>query len=91
MINNCKKSEIFFSRSTISKVIKQCNSRAPNDRGRPEEIKSRRVQPSRTPTLIKQVKSKGMRKNPLTQKSIARRKGISPQTVGLIIHEILHL
>ncbi|PSN31038.1 hypothetical protein C0J52_19079 [Blattella germanica] len=44
--------------STTSKVIKQCNSRAPNDRGWPEEIKSRRVQPSRTPTLIKQVKSK---------------------------------
>ncbi|PSN44363.1 hypothetical protein C0J52_19624 [Blattella germanica] len=48
-------------RSTISKVIKQCNSQAPNDRGWLEEIKSRRVQPSRTPTLIKQVKSKGDR------------------------------
>ncbi|PSN37843.1 hypothetical protein C0J52_20787 [Blattella germanica] len=51
----------------------------------------RRIQPSRTPTLIKQVKSKVMRKNPPTQNSIARRKGISPQTVGLIIHENLHL
>ncbi|PSN57621.1 hypothetical protein C0J52_00525 [Blattella germanica] len=86
MINNCKISGIIISRSTISKVIKQCKSQAPNDIGRPEKIKIRRAQHSRTPTLIKQVKSKVMRKNPPTQKIIARRKGIS-QTVGLVIHE----
>ncbi|PSN31903.1 hypothetical protein C0J52_21197 [Blattella germanica] len=32
-----------------------------------------------------------MRETPPTQKCIARRKRISPRTVGLIIHENLHL
>ncbi|PSN51913.1 hypothetical protein C0J52_12800 [Blattella germanica] len=56
---------------------------APNDRGRPSTLS--------LPTLIKQVKSKVMREIPPTQKSIARRKGICPQTFGLMIHENLHL
>ncbi|PSN58481.1 hypothetical protein C0J52_00800 [Blattella germanica] len=32
-----------------------------------------------------------MRKNPPIQKSIVRRKGISPENIGLIIHENQHL
>ncbi|PSN50916.1 hypothetical protein C0J52_05368 [Blattella germanica] len=65
--------------------------KAPSDREQPGNIKSSRIQPSRTLTLIKQMNSKVMRENPLTPKIIARRKGISPRTVELIIHENLHL
>ncbi|PSN40575.1 hypothetical protein C0J52_10784 [Blattella germanica] len=52
--------------STIRKVIKQCNSQVPKDRGRSEKIK--RSQPSPTPTSIKQVKAKVKSEIPRTQK-----------------------